>query len=154
MGLFYSAARFRIIEGFPEPAEWFEVSETDDPDPLHTYQRVASHTQAAPQIQPQLSESFRLASPRKPTARELNTPAPTTSLCVCGVPGWGTGCGLAPFSLWGRGGPSWPPRPTSVLRRPRSGIPFQGERLEVFPGGPLVGKQRTMWSTGPARWPA
>jgi hypothetical protein len=64
-GLFYSAARFRIIEGSPEPAEWLEVFETDDPDPLHAYQRAASHTPPAPQIRPQLSESFRLADSRK-----------------------------------------------------------------------------------------
>jgi hypothetical protein len=60
-GLFYSAARFRIIEGSPAPAEWLEVFETDDPDPLHTYLRATSHTLPASQIQPQLSESFRLA---------------------------------------------------------------------------------------------
>jgi hypothetical protein len=62
--LFYSAARFRLIEGSPEPAEWLEVFETDDPDPLHAYPRVTSHTLPAPQIPPQLSESFRLASTR------------------------------------------------------------------------------------------
>jgi predicted dinucleotide-binding enzyme len=60
-GLFYSAARFRIIEGSPEPAEWLEVFETDDPDPLHTYPRVTSHTVPTSQPQPELSESFRLA---------------------------------------------------------------------------------------------
>ena len=64
-GLFYSAARFRIIEGSPEPAEWLEVFETDDPDPLHAYPRATSHTLPAPQIQPQLSQSFRLAGTRK-----------------------------------------------------------------------------------------
>jgi hypothetical protein len=32
-GLFYSAARFRIIEGSAAPAEWLEVFETHDPDP-------------------------------------------------------------------------------------------------------------------------
>jgi hypothetical protein len=63
--LFYSAARFRIIEGSPEPAEWLEVFETDDPDPLHTYPRATRHTAPASQIQPQLSESFRLAGARK-----------------------------------------------------------------------------------------
>ena len=63
--MFYSAARFRIIEGSPEPAEWLEVFETDDPDPLHTYLRATSHTLPASQIQPQLSESFRLAGARK-----------------------------------------------------------------------------------------
>jgi len=64
-GAFYSAARFRIIEGSPEPAEWLEVFETDDPDPLHAYPRAIRHTPPAPQIQPQLSQSFRLASARK-----------------------------------------------------------------------------------------
>jgi 8-hydroxy-5-deazaflavin:NADPH oxidoreductase len=61
-GVFYSAARFRIIEGSPAPAEWLEVFETDDPDPLHAYPRATRHTPPAPQIQPQLSQSFRLAS--------------------------------------------------------------------------------------------
>jgi hypothetical protein len=64
-GLFYSAARFRIIEGSPEPAEWLEVFETDDPDPLHTYPRATSHALPALQIQPQLSQSFCLAGTRK-----------------------------------------------------------------------------------------
>jgi len=64
-GLFYSTARFRIIEGSPEPAEWLEIFETDDPDPLHAYPRAASHTPPAPQIKPQLSQSFRLADTRK-----------------------------------------------------------------------------------------
>ena len=68
MGVFYSAARFRIIEGFPEPAEWLEIFETDDPDPLHVYPR-ASHTPPGSQIQPQLSESFRLAGHRQTTGR-------------------------------------------------------------------------------------
>jgi predicted dinucleotide-binding enzyme len=63
-GSFYSASRFRIIEGFPEPAEWLEIFETDDPDPLHAYPRVTSHTLPASQIQPQLTESFRLAAAR------------------------------------------------------------------------------------------
>jgi hypothetical protein len=58
-GLFYSAARFRIIEGSPEPAEWLEVFETDDPDPLHAYSRAISNTPPTPQIQPELSQSFR-----------------------------------------------------------------------------------------------
>lgn len=64
-GLFYSAARFRIIEGSPDPAGWLEVFETDDPDPLHAYPRAASHTPPASQIEPQLSQSFRLADTRK-----------------------------------------------------------------------------------------
>jgi hypothetical protein len=61
-GSFYSAARFRIIEGSPEPAGWLEVFETDDPDPLHTYPRAASDTAPTSQIQPELSQSFRLAA--------------------------------------------------------------------------------------------
>ena len=64
-GLFYSAARFRLIEGSPEPAEWLEVFETGDPDPLHAYPRATRHTPPASQIQPQLSQSFRLAGSRK-----------------------------------------------------------------------------------------
>jgi hypothetical protein len=58
-------SRFRIIEGSPEPAEWLEVFETDNPDPLHAYPRVTSHTLPASQIQPQLTQSFRLAGTRK-----------------------------------------------------------------------------------------
>jgi hypothetical protein len=64
-GLFYSAARFRIIEGSPDPAGWLEIFETDHPDPLHAYPRAASHTPPASQIQPQLSQSFRLAGTPK-----------------------------------------------------------------------------------------
>ncbi|HWM96522.1 MAG TPA: hypothetical protein VNO54_05645 [Streptosporangiaceae bacterium] len=60
-GLFYSAARFRIIEGSPDPAEWLEIFETDHPDPLHAYPRATSNTPPAPQIQPRLSQSFHLA---------------------------------------------------------------------------------------------
>ena len=64
-GPFYSAARFRLIEGSPEPAEWLEIFETDNPDPLHAYPRATSDTPPASQIQPQLSESFRPAGTRK-----------------------------------------------------------------------------------------
>jgi hypothetical protein len=60
-GLFFSTARFRIIEGSPEPAEWLEVFETDDPDPLHAYPRATSQTPPGSQIRPELSQSFRLA---------------------------------------------------------------------------------------------
>jgi hypothetical protein len=63
--LFYSAARFRLIEGSPEPAEWLEVLETDDPDPLHAYARATGHTPSESQIQPQLSQSFRLTDARE-----------------------------------------------------------------------------------------
>jgi len=60
-----AAARFRLMEGSLEPSEWLEVFRTDDPDPLHAYPRAASHTLPAAQIQPQLSESFRLADAHK-----------------------------------------------------------------------------------------
>jgi hypothetical protein len=61
-GLFYSASRFRLIEGFPEPAEWLEVFETDARDPLDTYARaINSMPSAASELQPELSRSFRLA---------------------------------------------------------------------------------------------
>jgi hypothetical protein len=36
-GFFYGAARFRLIEGSPEPPEWLEVFETDLQDPLTAY---------------------------------------------------------------------------------------------------------------------
>jgi hypothetical protein len=70
-GLFYSAARF-------EPAEWLEVFETDDPDPLHAYPRATSHALPPSRVQPQLSESFRLAGARK-TNRAPGTSARTPS---------------------------------------------------------------------------
>jgi hypothetical protein len=64
-GAFYSAARFRLIEGSPEPAEWLEVFETDDPDPLHACPQATSQTPPGSQIRPELSQSFRLAGTRK-----------------------------------------------------------------------------------------
>jgi hypothetical protein len=67
-GLFYSAARFRIIEGFPEPADWLEVIETDARDPLDTYARVTSLTPSVSETQPDLSRSFRLAHAYKTSA--------------------------------------------------------------------------------------
>src|SRR4051794_35856497 len=39
-GFFYAAARFRIIEGSPDPPEWLEVFETDLQDPLTAYARA------------------------------------------------------------------------------------------------------------------
>ncbi len=59
-GPFYSASRFRIIEGCPEPADWLEVFETDARDPLDTYARATSPMPSAPEFQPELSRSFRL----------------------------------------------------------------------------------------------
>jgi hypothetical protein len=64
-GLFYSAARFRIIEGSPDPADWLEVFETDDPEPLRAYSRATSHELPASQIQAQLSQSFCLTNTPK-----------------------------------------------------------------------------------------
>jgi hypothetical protein len=84
-GLFYSAARFRLIEGSPDPAEWLEVFETDDPDPLHAYPRAASHTLPAPQIHPQLSQSFRLAG--APRAAGFSSPSITVSRAAAHVTG-------------------------------------------------------------------
>jgi hypothetical protein len=60
-GLFYAAARFRIIEGSPEPAEWLEVFETDARDVLGAYARATGDTPAPAEIQTELSRSFRLA---------------------------------------------------------------------------------------------
>ena len=59
-GAFYSAARFRLIEGSPDPAQWLEIFETDVPDPLSAYRRATSQTPRS-QVQPELSQSFRLA---------------------------------------------------------------------------------------------
>jgi hypothetical protein len=39
-GLFYAASRFELIEGFPEPARWLEIFETDQQDPLTAYSRT------------------------------------------------------------------------------------------------------------------
>jgi hypothetical protein len=39
-GFFYSASRFRIIEGSPNPPTWLEIFETDLQDPLTAYARA------------------------------------------------------------------------------------------------------------------
>jgi hypothetical protein len=39
-GRFYAASRFRLIEGFPDPTEWLEIWETDQPDPRAAYARA------------------------------------------------------------------------------------------------------------------
>jgi hypothetical protein len=65
-GLFFSAARFRIIEGSPEPAEWLEVFETDNLDPLHAFQQATENAPHPSRVEPTLSLSFRLAGRRKP----------------------------------------------------------------------------------------
>jgi hypothetical protein len=60
-GLFYSASRFRIIEGSPEPAEWLEIFETDVRDARNAYARATSDPPRSSSVEPELSESFRLA---------------------------------------------------------------------------------------------
>jgi hypothetical protein len=63
--LFYSASRFRIIEGDPEPPEWLEIFETDQRDPLNAHaQSLDKLTPWLPdaEIQPRRSGSFRLVS--------------------------------------------------------------------------------------------
>jgi hypothetical protein len=59
-GSFYSVARFRIIEGSPEPSEWLEIFETGEPDPLGVFTRVKIDALASSEIDVQLSRSFRL----------------------------------------------------------------------------------------------
>ncbi len=59
--LFYAAARFRIIEGFPQPAGWLEVFETDARDALGTYARATGGRPSAAEVQTELTRSFRLA---------------------------------------------------------------------------------------------
>jgi hypothetical protein len=39
-GLFYTASRFELIEGFPEASTWLEIFETDQQDPLTAYSRT------------------------------------------------------------------------------------------------------------------
>jgi hypothetical protein len=51
-GLFYSAARSRLIEGFRKPAEWLEIFETEDPGPLDAYYRATAQTPDTSQIHP------------------------------------------------------------------------------------------------------
>jgi hypothetical protein len=61
-GMFCSTTRFRLIEGSPEPAEWLEIFETDDPNPLNAHSQATSHMQPiSGRIETTLSESFRMA---------------------------------------------------------------------------------------------
>ncbi len=39
-GLFYVTSRFQAVEGEPDPPEWLEVFETDEPDLLNAYERA------------------------------------------------------------------------------------------------------------------
>jgi hypothetical protein len=39
-GPLYAAARFRLIDGAPDPAQWLEIFETDDPQPENAFARA------------------------------------------------------------------------------------------------------------------
>jgi hypothetical protein len=58
-GFFYAAARFRIIEGSPEPPEWLEVFEADLHDPLTAYARACDALETAPTADGVLRRSSR-----------------------------------------------------------------------------------------------
>ena len=60
-GLFYAASRFKLIEGFPEPATWLEIFETDQKDPLTAYSRALkalSDSRRAAEIRQRRAGSF------------------------------------------------------------------------------------------------
>jgi hypothetical protein len=64
-GLFYAASRFELIEGFPEPATWLEIFETDEQDPLTAYSRTLkalADSQRAAEIRPRQAGSFKFYS--------------------------------------------------------------------------------------------
>ena len=68
-GLFYAASRFRLIEGYPDPPEWFEILETDQQDPSTTYgQALDTVAPTLPDagIRVQRAGSFRLVSAYPP----------------------------------------------------------------------------------------
>jgi hypothetical protein len=109
------------------------------------------------------------AEPTGPGARQRRPAAKGLRLAqaACGV-GWGY---AAVGVYWALGG-TWlldtvggtleqqgrtgnPGTTTDISwTAPTPGIAFEGERLEVFPGGLLAGGRRTMSSTGAARWRA
>ena len=63
--LFYAVTRFRLIEGFPEPAQWLEIYETADTAPTTAYDRaVAALAPAAPdpRIKKRQAGSYQLIS--------------------------------------------------------------------------------------------
>jgi hypothetical protein len=70
-GLFYAVTRFRLIEGFPEPAQWLEIYETADAAPLTAYGRAVAALAPAtpdPRVKKRQSGSYRLISSHDATA--------------------------------------------------------------------------------------
>jgi hypothetical protein len=64
-GLFYAASRFKLIEGFPEPATWLEIFETDQQDPLTAYSRALealAGSRRAAEIRQRRAGSFKFYS--------------------------------------------------------------------------------------------
>jgi hypothetical protein len=64
-GRFYAASRFELIEGFPHPATWLEIFETDQEDPLTAYPRTLKALTGNPraaQIQQRRAGSFKFYS--------------------------------------------------------------------------------------------
>jgi hypothetical protein len=64
-GLFYAASRFKLIEGFPGPATWLEIFETDEQDPLTAYSRTLkalADSRRAAEIRPRQAGSFKFYS--------------------------------------------------------------------------------------------
>jgi hypothetical protein len=64
-GFFYGAARFRIIEGTPNPPAWLEVFETDLQDPLSAHARAGAGMPPPPAaggIRQRSSRSFALVA--------------------------------------------------------------------------------------------
>ena len=64
-GAFYSAARFRIIEDPPSPPNGSRCSRPTTPDPSTPTPEPSATRRPHRRFQPQLSQSFRLASARK-----------------------------------------------------------------------------------------
>jgi hypothetical protein len=64
-GLFYAASRFELIEGFPDPARWLEIFETDQEDPLTAYPDAVdalAGSQRAAEIRQRRAGSFKFYS--------------------------------------------------------------------------------------------
>jgi hypothetical protein len=68
-GVFYSASRFRIIEGSPEPPAWLEIFETDAHDPLTAYTRAVvgrAHRPPVVGVRQRSSHPFALVAAHQP----------------------------------------------------------------------------------------
>jgi hypothetical protein len=68
-GVFYSASRFRIIEGSPEPPAWLEIFETDVQDPLTACARAFSDGAPRPPadgVRQRSSHPFALVAAHQP----------------------------------------------------------------------------------------